>query len=587
MKLRKTKIICTLGPASDNEKVIRELMLAGMNVARLNFSHGSYEEQKGKLDLVKKVREDLNLPVALLLDTKGPEIRTGMLENGRIELQKGQSFVLTTEDILGNEGMVSISYKGLVRDVKPGDSILIDDGLIGMKVSKVTEKEICCVVENGGTISNKKGINVPGVNLNMPFISRKDYEDIVFGIKEGFDYIAASFTRTADDILAIRRILEEKECQHIKIIAKIENLQGVENIDEILRVSDGIMIARGDMGVEIPLEDVPVIQKKLIQKIFETGKPVITATQMLESMIKNPRPTRAETTDVANAIYQGTSAIMLSGETANGRYPVEALKTMVKIALRTEEDMDYDGYFKRRTIMDRPDVTNAVSHATCTTAVDLHAAAIITVTKSGRTVGMISKHHPGCLIIGCCMDDYVCRQLNLYWGVQPLLLDKEDNTDVLFRHAVEAAERAGLVSIGDLTVLTAGVPLGISGTTNLIKVQVAGRILVTGTGVTKKKICGSLCVVRDAGELGQNFRAGDIIVAPETTNDMVNQIKAASGLVVEQKGDNSHAAIVGLTLDIPVIVGAVHATEILKSGAVVLVDAETGTVSSNSTPDNG
>ena len=582
MKMRKTKIICTLGPASQSEQVIRELMLAGMNVARLNFSHGSYEEQKGKLDLVKKVREELDLPVALLLDTKGPEIRTGMLENGKIELKKGQSFVLTTEDILGNEGIVSISYKELVHDVKPGDSILIDDGLIGMKVSKVTEKEIYCVVENGGTISNKKGINVPGVSLSMPFISQKDYDDIVFGIEEGFDYIAASFTRTADDILAIRRILEEKGCQHIKIIAKIENLQGVENIDEILRVSDGIMIARGDMGVEIPLEDVPVIQKKLIQKIFESGKPVITATQMLDSMMKNPRPTRAETTDVANAIYQGTSAIMLSGETANGQYPVEALKTMVKIAIRTEADIDYDARFKRRTIMDRPDITNAVSHATCTTAVDLHAAAIITVTKSGRTVGMVSKHHPGCLIIGCCMDDYVCRQLNLYWGVQPLLLDKEDDAEVLFRRAVEAAEKAGLVSRGDLTVLTAGVPLGITGTTNLIKVQVAGRILVTGTGITKKKVCGSLCVVKDAEELKKNFRAGDVIVAPETTNEMVEQIKTSSGLIVEQKGANSHAAIVGLTLDIPVIVGASNATEILKSGAVVMVDAETGTVSSNS-----
>ena len=528
-------------------------MLAGMNVARLNFSHGSHEEQKRKADLVKKVREELGLPVALLLDTKGPEIRTGMLENGKVELKKGQSFVLTTEDILGNEGIVSITYKELVNDVKPGDSILIDDGLIGMKVSKVTEKEIFCVVENGGMISNKKGINVPGVNLSMPFISQKDYDDIVFAVEEGFDYIAASFTRTADDILEIRKILEEKGCQSVKIIAKIENLQGVENIDEILRVSDGIMIARGDMGVEIPLEDVPVIQKMLIRKIFETGKPVITATQMLDSMIKNPRPTRAETTDVANAIYQGTSAIMLSGETANGQYPVEALKTMVKIALRTEADMDYDGRFKRRTLMDRPDITNAVSHATCTTAVDLHAAAIITVTKSGRTVGMVSKHHPGCMIIG-----------------------------TLFRKAVEAAERAGLVKRGDLTVLTAGVPLGVTGTTNLIKVQVAGRILVTGDGITKKKVSGSLCVVKDAEELKKNFRAGDIIVAPETTNEMLSQMRAASGLIVEQKGDNSHAAIVGLTLDIPVIVGADNATDILKDGAVVLVDAETGTVSSNS-----
>lgn len=582
MKLRKTKIICTLGPASESEEVIRELMLAGMNVARLNFSHGTHEEQRGKLERVKKVREELGLPVALLLDTKGPEIRTGEFEKGKVELKKGQTFVLTTEDVMGNEGKVSITYKNLVKDVQKGDSILIDDGLIGLKVVKVTEKEIICSVENGGTVSNKKGINVPGVELKMPFISKKDKDDILFAVKEGFDYIAASFTRTADDILEIRRILEENNCNFIKIIAKVENDQGIKNVDEILRVADGVMIARGDMGVEIPLEEVPSIQKKLIRKAFETGKPIITATQMLDSMMKNPRPTRAETSDVANAIYQGTSAIMLSGETASGQYPVEALKTMVKIALRTEADIDYDERFKRRSIEDRTDITNAVSHATCTTAVDLHASAIITVTKSGRTVGMVAKHHPGCMIIGCCMDDYVCRQLNLYWGVQPLLLPKEDDADALFNSAVAAAEEAGLVSRGDLTVLTAGVPLGVTGTTNLIKVQVAGKILVKGKGYTKKKVCGPICVAKDAEELKKNFAAGDIVVVPETTNEMLPELKSAQAVIAEHGGSNSHAAIVGLTLDIPVIVNAANATEILKSGAVVQVDAETGTVSSNS-----
>ena len=582
MKLRKTKIICTLGPASESEEVIRELMLAGMNVARLNFSHGTHEEQRGKLERVKKVREELGLPVALLLDTKGPEIRTGEFEKGKVELKKGQTFVLTTEDVLGNEGKVSITYKNLVKDVQEGDSILIDDGLIGLKVVKVTEKEIICSVENGGTVSNKKGINVPGVELKMPFISKKDKDDILFAVKEGFDYIAASFTRTADDILEIRRILEENNCNFIKIIAKVENDQGIKNVDEILRVADGVMIARGDMGVEIPLEEVPSIQKKLIRKAFETGKPIITATQMLDSMMKNPRPTRAETSDVANAIYQGTSAIMLSGETASGQYPVEALKTMVKIALRTEADIDYDERFKRRSIEDRTDITNAVSHATCTTAVDLHASAIITVTKSGRTVGMVAKHHPGCMIIGCCMDDYVCRQLNLYWGVQPLLLPKEEDADALFNSAVAAAEEAGLVSRGDLTVLTAGIPLGVTGTTNLIKVQVAGRILVKGKGYTKKKVCGPICVAKDAEELKKNFAAGDIVVVPETTNEMLPERKSAQAVIAEHGGSHSHAAIVGLTLDIPVIVNAANATEILKSGAVVQVDAETGTVSSNS-----
>ena len=581
MSIRKTKIICTLGPASETEEVIRELMLAGMNVARLNFSHGTYDEQRGKIDLVKKVRAELGLPVALLLDTKGPETRTRDVEGGRIELKKGQSFILTTEDILGSERKVSITYQDLVKDVEPGDAILIDDGLIELKVNQVTEKDIICTVKNGGVVSNKKGINVPGVNLNMPFVSQKDYEDILFGIEEGFDFIAASFTRSPEDILEIRKILDEKNCHHIKIIAKIENLRGVERIDEIMRVSDGIMIARGDMGVEIPLEEVPGIQKKLIQKSFETGKPVITATQMLDSMMKNPRPTRAETTDVANAIYQGTSAIMLSGETASGQYPVEALKTMVRIAIRTEEDIDYDARFKHRTIKDNPDITNAVSHATCTTAVDLQAAAIITVTKSGRTVGMVSKYRPGCTIIGCCMDDYVCRQLNLSWGVQPILLEKEDNAEELFLHAVEAAERAGLVSIGDLTVLTAGVPLGITGTTNLIKVQVAGRVLVTGEGITRKKVSGPVCVAKNAAELRENFQAGSIVVVPETDNEMLPQIKTALALVTERAGSNSHGAIVGLALDIPVIVGAQGATEILKNGAVVLVNAEEGTVSSN------
>ena len=579
MKRRKTKIICTLGPASESEQMIRELMLAGMNVARLNFSHGTHEEQKGKIELVKKVREELKLPVALLLDTKGPEIRTRDVEGGRIELKKGQSFVLTTEEILGNEGRVSITYPDLVKDVKPGNAILIDDGLIELEVNQVTEKDIYCAVKTGGFVSNKKGINVPGVSLNMPFISEKDYDDIVFGIEEGFDFIAASFTRSGDDILKIRKILEERSCHHIKIIAKIENLQGVENIDEILRVSDGIMIARGDMGVEIPLEEVPVIQKKLILKSLEIGKPVITATQMLDSMMKNPRPTRAETSDVSNAIYQGTGAIMLSGETASGQYPVEAVKTMDRIAVRTEEDIDYDYRFKRRSIMDKPDITNAVSHATCTTAADLKASAIITVSKSGRTVGMISRYRPSCTIIGCCMDDYVCRQLNLYWGVEPLLLEREDNAETLFNRAVEAAEHAGLVMRGDLTVLTAGVPLGITGTTNLIKVQVAGRILVTGQGITRKKVCGPLCVARDAEELKKNYHAGDIIVVSETTNEMMPELKTALALVTEQEGSNSHGAIVGLTLDIPVIAGAKQAVDILKNGAVVTVDAETGAVS--------
>lgn len=476
MKLRKTKIICTLGPASESEEVIRELMLAGMNVARLNFSHGTHEEQRGKLERVKKVREELGLPVALLLDTKGPEIRTGEFEKGKVELKKGQTFVLTTEDVLGNEGKVSITYKNLVKDVQEGDSILIDDGLIGLKVVKVTEKEIICSVENGGTVSNKKGINVPGVELKMPFISKKDKDDILFAVKEGFDYIAASFTRTADDILEIRRILEENNCNFIKIIAKVENDQGIKNVDEILRVADGVMIARGDMGVEIPLEEVPSIQKKLIRKAFETGKPIITATQMLDSMMKNPRPTRAEATDVANAIYDGTSAIMLSGETAAGKYPVEALKTMTEIAEYTENDIDYEKRFRQLEKIDNPDVTDAISHATCMTAIDINAAAIVTVTKSGKTARMISRYRPKCAIIGCTPSEKSYYQMNLSWGVTPLMIQEETDTEALFNNAMESAEQHGYVQHGDLAVITAGIPLGISGTTNLIRVVVTGHL---------------------------------------------------------------------------------------------------------------
>ena len=427
---------------------------------------------------MKKIREELGLPVAALLDTKGPEIRIGDVEGGKLELKAGQMFTLTTEEMLGTAEKVMITYKELYKDVCPGDSILIDDGLIGMEVEAIEGKDIICRVKNGGFISNHKGVNVPGVELKMPFVSQKDYEDIVFAAEQGFDYIAAYFTRTAEDILEIRKILHDKNGEGINIIAKIENMQGVENCGAILRVADGIMIARGDMGVEIPLEEVPIIQKKLIRLAIRMGKPVITATQMLDSMMKNPRPTRAETSDVSNAIYQGTSAIMLSGETAAGAYPVEAVKTMARIAERTEKDIDYTTEFKpRRLATERPDVTNAISHATCTTAMDLKAAAIVAVTKSGKTVGRISKYRPSCQIIGCATEMRVCRQLNLFWGVIPIQMDEEDTADELFDHAVEAAEKKGLIQRGELAVITAGVPLGLSGTTNLIKVHVAGNTL--------------------------------------------------------------------------------------------------------------
>ena len=576
--MRKTKIVCTLGPATDDENVMRQLMLEGMSVARMNFSHGSHEEQKKRLDMVKKLRKELGLPVAALLDTKGPEIRIGDIEGGKVELKKGQTFVLTTEDIVGNAEIVSITYKQLYKDVKPGDSILIDDGLIGMEVQKIDGEEIVCQVKNGGFISNHKGVNVPGVELKMPFVSQKDYEDIVFAAEQDYDFIAASFTRTADDILEIRKILEEKGGQYIHIIAKIENIQGVENCEEILRVADGIMIARGDMGVEIPLEEVPVIQKKLIRMALKASKPVITATQMLDSMIKNPRPTRAETSDVANAIYQGTGAIMLSGETAAGAYPIEAVRTMARIAERTEKDIDYSREFKPRRLAERPDVTNAISHATCTTAMDLNAAAIVAVTKSGRTVGRIAKYRPSCPIIGCATHSRVCRQLSLMWGVIPVEMQEEETADDLFDHAVKLTEDKGLISRGDLVVITAGVPLGLSGTTNMLKVQVAGNTLLTGRGCNALKASGNVCVCNSAEDLAKTFRPGDIVVVSATNNDMMPQLKDAAGIITEQGDRYSHAAIVGIALDIPVITEAKNATRILKSGTFVTMDSEQGLV---------
>ena len=576
--MRRTKIVCTLGPSTDKEEVLRNLMKNGMNVARMNFSHGTHEEQKARLDMIKKLREELNLPVAALLDTKGPEIRIGDVEGGTLELKPGQEFTLTTEEMLGTEKKVTITYKELYKDVEPGDSILIDDGLIGMEVVRIDESDIVCRVKNGGFISNHKGVNVPGVELNMPFVSPKDLADIVFAVEQDYDFIAASFTRTAEDIMEIRKILQEHGGEKIHIIAKLENKQGVKNCEDILRVADGIMIARGDMGVEIPLEEVPVIQKELIRKAMHMGKPVITATQMLDSMMKNPRPTRAETSDVANAIYQGTSAIMLSGETAAGAYPIEAVQTMAKIAERTEQDIDYSREFKPRKLAEAPDVTSAISHATCTTAADLKAAAIVAVSKSGRTVSRIAKYLPVCPIIGCTTDERVYRQLNLLWGVTPVVMKEANTADELFDHAVELAEQKGLIARGELVVIAAGVPVGLSGTTNMMKVQIAGNALVTGKGANKLKASGNVCVCSNDEDLEKKFRAGDIVVVEQTTNEMVHKLKDAAGIITETGDRYSHAAVVGMTLEIPVITSARNATRILKSGTFVTMDAEQGIV---------
>ena len=469
--MRKTKIICTMGPSTEKGDTLKKLIEAGMNVARMNFSHGDFDEHGGRLKSLRQYSKELGLPVAALLDTKGPEIRLGDFEAGKVELKQGQEFTLTARDILGTEKEVSITYKELPKDVKPGSSILLDDGLIGLEVKKVSGDDIVCTVMNGGPVSNHKGVNVPGTDLSMEYLSEKDKADLIWGAENDVDFIAASFVREAADVNAIRDLLKAHGGEKIQIIAKIENEQGVRNIDGILEAADGIMVARGDMGVEIPCEEVPVVQKNLIKKANQAGKIVVTATQMLDSMIKNPRPTRAEATDVANAIYDGTVAIMLSGETAAGAYPVEAVKTMVKIAERTEKDINYRRRFFENERKANPDVTDAICHATCTTALDLRAKAIISVTKSGRSAKMVSRYKPDCDIVACAMDEKVCRQLNLAWGVTPILLDEQKEVFDLFDEAVAVAAKEKHLEKGDTVVITSGVPIGMSGTTNMLKVQ--------------------------------------------------------------------------------------------------------------------
>lgn len=470
--MRKTKIVCTLGPATDREGVLEELIKSGMNVARCNFSHSTHEEHKKRIDQIKEIRERCNIPVAILLDTKGPEIRTGNFENGKVNVVSGQTFTLVgSREVVGNENMVNITYSDLYKDVQPGSVILIDDGLVKLEVEKIEGKDIVCQVKNDGKISNKKGVNVPDVHINMEYLSEQDKQDILFGIENDVDFIAASFVRCADDVKLIRKLLDDNGGENINIIAKIENSEGIINIDSIIEASDAIMIARGDMGVELPEEEVPIIQKMIIKKVYEAGKRVITATQMLDSMMNNPRPTRAETTDVANAIYDGTSGIMLSGETAAGKYPIESLQTMVRIAERTEMDINYKNRFFNSGKNYSSDITEAVCHATCTTAYDLEAKAILTVTKSGRSARMVSRYRPDCMIIAGSTDEKVCRQLNLSWGVTPVLIQEKADVLELFDYAVEVAKEEGLVKTDDIVVITSGVPIGKSGTTNMIKVH--------------------------------------------------------------------------------------------------------------------
>ena len=575
--LRKTKIICTLGPATEDEAVLRRLMLGGMNAARFNFSHCTHEDAAKKLEAVTRLRRELGLPIATILDTKGPEIRVKTFQNGPIELEAGATFTLTTREVEGDDKIVSITYKDLPKDLKAGARVLIDDGLVEMRADHVSETDIVCTVLNGGRVSNHKGINVPGTKLSMPFISEQDRSDIIFGIENGFDYIAASFTRSAEDILEIRHILKEYECHSMNIIAKIENMEGVENIDEILRVVDGIMVARGDMGVEIDFTEIPIIQKNMIAQCVACGKPVITATQMLDSMMENPRPTRAEITDVANAIYDGTSAIMLSGETAAGKYPVEAVHTMDAIARRTEANIDFNKPV-RKSGRAKLSITAATAHAACTTALDIGADAILTVSQRGITAQMVSSFRPSTMVVALLLNPQVQRQMALYWGVEPITMPYASSTDELVDFAVQAAEASGLVSQGDLVVVTAGVPVGVSGTTNMIRVQQVGGALLNAVGVGDRKASGPLCVCRVPEEVAEKFRPGDVLVVPYTTNDLLPYIRQAAAVISEEASADSHTATVGLTLDIPVIVGAVGATQRLTDGTMVSVDCARGVV---------
>ena len=577
--MRKTKIICTLGPSTDKGDVLRDLIANGMNVARFNFSHGSYEEHGGRLAKLKALREELGKPVAALLDTKGPEIRLKEFKNGVEMLEAGQTFTLTTREVEGTKEICSVTYKDLPQDVQPGGTIMLDDGLIMLHIEQVTDTDIICTVLNSGKIKTKKGVNVPGVHLSMPYLSQKDREDIIFGVQNGFDFIAASFVRTAQDVYDIRNLLNEYD-SNIRIIAKIENREGVNNIDSILSAADAVMVARGDLGVEIDFTGLPGIQKDIIDRSFSFGKPIVTATQMLDSMMINPRPTRAEISDVANAIYDGTSAIMLSGETAAGDYPVEALKTMSAIAERTENE---EHYRPQRHAEIQISVSDATAHAACLTAKDVNAAAIVTVSESGNTARLLSKYRPKQPIIACVMDEQVQRQLSLSWGITSLLMGPAHSTDELIEMSTALAEKNGYLHNGELTVVTAGVPVGVSGTTNMIKIHMVGNCLATGVGVGRSKTdlvsaSGKACVCRTLEEVKAKFRPGMVLVVPSTTNEMLSYVRDAAALVVEEPGLNSHAAIVGNSLLKPTIVGAAGACSHIRDGLDIAVDCVHGSV---------
>ncbi|OXM15292.1 pyruvate kinase [Paenibacillus herberti] len=576
--MRKTKIVCTIGPSSESLENTKKLILAGMNVARLNFSHGDFEEHGNRIKNIRQACGELGKTVAILLDTKGPEIRLGKLKEEPIELQQDDYITLTTEEILGDRHRLPVTYKNLPADLKVGSTVLIDDGLIGLTVVDIQGTEINCKIVNSGPIKSKKGVNVPGVDISLPGITEKDANDIVFGIEQGVDFIAASFVRKASDVLEIRELLEQHNAGHIQIISKIENQQGVDNLDAILEVSDGLMVARGDLGVEIPAEEVPLVQKNMIQKANLAGKPVITATQMLDSMQRNPRPTRAEASDVANAIFDGTDAIMLSGETAAGKYPMESVLTMSRIAERAESALDYREILTKQASAQQTTVTEAISQAVANSALDLKAKAIVTSTESGFTARMVSKYRPKAPIIAVTTDERIMRRLNLTWGVIPTKGVPADTTDEMFNFAVEGALSTGLVGLGDTIVITAGVPVGRAGTTNLIKVHHIGELVAKGQGIGSQTATGKVVVARTPEEAIAKTKEGSILVTVSTDKEYMPAIQKASAIITVTGGITSHAAVVGLNLGIPAVIGISDALELLRDGMEVTVYGEMGVI---------
>ncbi|MBC1520926.1 pyruvate kinase [Listeria aquatica] len=577
--MKKTKIICTIGPASESVDTLVKLIESGMNVARLNFSHGDYEEHGARIKNIREAAKITGTPVALLLDTKGPEIRTNDMAGGKVEFAEGDIVRIAMTPVEGTKEKFSVTYAELFDDVEVGSSILLDDGLIGLEVTEKdnANRELVTKVLNPGVLKNKKGVNVPNVSINLPGITEKDANDIRFGLEQGIDFIAASFVRRASDVLEITKILEDHDATHVQIIPKIENQEGVDNIDEILQVSQGLMVARGDLGVEIPAEEVPIVQKELIRKCNKLGKPVVTATQMLDSMQRNPRPTRAEASDVANAIFDGTDAIMLSGETAAGDYPVEAVQMMAKIALRTEEALITQDKFALK-MHQNTDMTEAIGQAVGHTARNLDVQTIVAATQSGHTARMISKYRPKSHILAVTFNEHVCRSLALSWGVYARLADPVQNTDDMFDLAVKESLDSGLAQQGDLIIITAGVPVTESGTTNLMKIQLIGEKVVKGQGVGRESVSGKAIVAKTNKEALEKAEQGGILVVKTTDKEIMPAFEKSAAVVVEEGGLTSHAAVVGINLGIPVVVGAKDATTLINHGEIITVDSRQGAV---------